>query len=130
MGVPLPESLPAGPIYIYGKNWQLLPIDLEVNGGKLRGSSMTMNINLTPQLEELVRQKVASGQYSSASEVVREALRLMQREDQMQAAKLAQLRRDIQGGLESGTAGKLDVDTIKRRGRARLDAAKPNRGKK
>ena len=91
---------------------------------------MTMNINLTPQLEELVRQKVASGQYSSASEVVREALRLMQREDQMQAAKLAQLRRDIQGGLESGTAGKLDVDTIKRRGRARLDAAKPNRGKK
>jgi antitoxin ParD1/3/4 len=91
---------------------------------------MTMNINLTPQLEELVRQKVASGHYSSASEVVREALRLMQREDQMQAAKLAQLRREIQDGLESGTAGKLDVDIIKRRGRARLDAAKANRAKR
>jgi len=85
---------------------------------------MTMNINLTPQLEDLVRQKVASGHYSSASEVVREALRLMEREDQIQAAKLAQLRRDIQEGLDSGSAGKLDAETIKRRGRARLEAAK------
>src|SRR5437016_1821032 len=35
---------------------------------------MTMNINLTPQLEELVRQKVSSGLYNSASEVAREEL--------------------------------------------------------
>jgi antitoxin ParD1/3/4 len=91
---------------------------------------MTMNINLTPQLEELVRQKVASGHYSSASEVVREALRLMEREDQIQAAKLAQLRRDIQAGLDSGSTGKLDVEVIKRRGRARLDAANTNRAKR
>lgn len=39
---------------------------------------MPMNVNLTPQLEALVKQKVASGLYSSASEVVREALRLME----------------------------------------------------
>ena len=39
---------------------------------------MTLNINLTPQLEKLVRQKVESGRYNSASEVVREALRLME----------------------------------------------------
>ena len=38
---------------------------------------MTMNINLTPQLEQLVRSKVTTGLYNSASEVVREALRLM-----------------------------------------------------
>lgn len=38
---------------------------------------MGMNVNLTPQLEEMVRQKVNSGLYTSASEVVREALRLM-----------------------------------------------------
>ncbi|MGA8065735.1 MAG: type II toxin-antitoxin system ParD family antitoxin, partial [Terriglobales bacterium] len=37
--------------------------------------SMPLNINLTPQLEKLVRQKVSSGRYNSASEVVREALR-------------------------------------------------------
>jgi antitoxin ParD1/3/4 len=91
---------------------------------------MTMNINLTPQLEDMVRQKVASGHYSSASEVVREALRLMEREDQIQAAKLAQLRHDIQDGLNSGSAGQLDVGAIKRRGRARVDAAKANRDKR
>lgn len=40
---------------------------------------MGMNINLTPQLEEMIRWKVDSGTYSSASEVVRDALRLMGR---------------------------------------------------
>ena len=40
-----------------------------------------MNVNLTPQLEELVRAKVASGMYTSASEVVRAAPRLMQEQD-------------------------------------------------
>ncbi len=84
---------------------------------------MTMNIDLTPQLEEMARQKGASGHYSSASEVVR----LMQREEQMQAAKLAHLRRDIKDGRESGPEGKLAGDAIKRRGRARLDAAKAAR---
>lgn len=49
---------------------------------------MPMNINLTPQLEELVRGKVTSGLYNSASEVVREALRLLEREDQIRAATL------------------------------------------
>jgi antitoxin ParD1/3/4 len=43
-----------------------------------KSGDMPMNINLSPQLEEFVRQKVASGLYASASEVVREALRLME----------------------------------------------------
>ncbi len=85
---------------------------------------MQMNINLTPQLEEMVRTKVSSGLYNSASEVVREALRLMEREDQVRAATLAQLRQDIQEGLDSGPAGDLDAETIKRRGRERLAALK------
>lgn len=85
---------------------------------------MQMNINLTPQLEELVRTKVSSGLYNSASEVVREALRLMEREDQVRMAALAQLRRDIQEGLDSGPAGELDIEDIKRRGREKLSAQK------
>lgn len=85
---------------------------------------MTMNINLTPQLEDLVRSKVTSGLYNSASEVVREALRLMEREDQMRAATLSQLRQDIQEGLQSGPAGELDIENIKLRGRVMLAAAK------
>ncbi|MSP43294.1 MAG: type II toxin-antitoxin system ParD family antitoxin [Alphaproteobacteria bacterium] len=85
---------------------------------------MTMNINLTPQLETMVRQKVASGLYSSASEVVREALRLMEEQDQLRAVKLEQLRRDVREGLESGSAGELDIAAMKLRGRERLKKLK------
>ena len=60
---------------------------------------MTMNINLTPHLENRVKQKVASGLYASASEVIREALRLMEEQDQTRAVKLEQLRQDIRDGL-------------------------------
>jgi len=80
---------------------------------------MTMNVNLSPQLEEMVRQKVASGRYNSASEVVREALRLLDERDQLRAAKLERLRLDIQDGLTSGPATNWDPDEIKREGRKR-----------
>lgn len=83
---------------------------------------MTMNINLTPQLEELVREKVSSGLYNSASEVVREALRLMEAQDQMRAIKLKQLRRDLREGLESGPATPWNVEEVRRAGRRRLGA--------
>lgn len=80
---------------------------------------MGMNINLTPQLEEMVRQKVVSGLYTSASEVVREALRLMDEKDRLQLAKLAQLRQNIQDGLDSGPAAAWDAAEVKREGRAK-----------
>ena len=80
---------------------------------------MPMNVNLTPQLEALVRQKVASGLYSSASEVVREALRLMEEQDRMRAIKLEQLRQEIRDGLNSGNPELLNIEEIKREGRAR-----------
>ena len=83
---------------------------------------MTLNVNLTPKLEELVRQRVSSGRYNSASEVVREALRLMEAQDQLQAAKLEHLRQDIREGLESGPARPWNVAKMKREGRKRLSA--------
>ena len=88
---------------------------------------MTMNINLTPKLEELVRQKVSSGRYTSASEVVREALRLMEEQDRLRAVKLEQLRRDIREGLESGPATTWNVEEMKREGRKRLAARRAAR---
>jgi antitoxin ParD1/3/4 len=88
---------------------------------------MTLNINLTPQLEKLVRQKVDSGRYNSASEVVREALRLMESQDALQALQLERLRRDIREGLESGPAHPWDVAEMKRQGRKRLAARKTAR---
>lgn len=83
---------------------------------------MTMNVNLTPQLEEMIRQKVASGLYTSASEVVREALRLMEEQDRLRTAKLEQLRQDIREGLNSGDATPWDAEEIKREGRKRRAA--------
>jgi antitoxin ParD1/3/4 len=80
---------------------------------------MGMNINLTPHLEGMVRQKVDSGLYTSASEVVREALRLMDEQDNLRAAKLEQLRQDIRAGLESGPAADWSPDQVKREGRAK-----------
>lgn len=43
-------------------------------------------------------------------------------------ATLNQLRRDICAGLQSGSAGEIDIEAIKRRGRARLAAALPDDG--
>jgi len=81
---------------------------------------MPLNINLTPQLEKLVRQKVSSGRYNSASEVVREALRLMETQDELRSLKLEQLRRDISEGLRSGPAHPWSAADMKREGRKLL----------
>jgi antitoxin ParD1/3/4 len=81
---------------------------------------MTMNVNLSPQLEAMVKAKVASGRYTSASEVVREALRLMEQQDQLRLLQFEQLRRDIQDGLASGEAEVWNPKAIKAEGRRRL----------
>jgi antitoxin ParD1/3/4 len=80
---------------------------------------MGMNVNLTPELEELVRRKVASGRYTSASEVVREALRLMEEQDQYRAVRVEQLRAEVKKGLASGPSQSWDVKTTKQDARAR-----------
>jgi antitoxin ParD1/3/4 len=83
---------------------------------------MPMNISLTPHLEAMIREKVESGSYNSASEVVREALRLLEEEDQLRALKMQKLRRDIQEGLESGPSASFDPQEIKRIGREKKAA--------
>jgi antitoxin ParD1/3/4 len=90
-----------------------------MSAGQNSGSAMTMNVNLSPQLEEMIRRKVASGSYASASEVVREALRLLEEQDQIRAAKLERLRYDIQEGLDSGAPSAWQPEEIKREGRKR-----------
>jgi antitoxin ParD1/3/4 len=85
---------------------------------------MGMNVNLTPELETLVRRKVASGLYTSASEVVREALRLMEEQDQMRAVRLEQLRQGVRMGLESGPSEAWDPEAMKQKARTRRAAVK------
>ncbi len=81
-----------------------------------------MNISLTPQLEALVKNKVESGLYGSASEVMRDALRLLEERDRRQFLRVEELRAEIKKGLDSGESTPLDVDAIKSRGRIRLDS--------
>ena len=80
---------------------------------------MPMNISLTPHLEEMIRGKIASGSYNSASEVVREALRLLEQADEFRALKMQKLREDIREGLESGPSTEFEPQEIKRVARQR-----------
>ena len=62
----------------------------------------TRNVNLTPELESFVLSRVESGRFENASEVVRAALRTMERDEQLYSAKLDALRSAIDEGDASG----------------------------
>lgn len=71
-----------------------------------------MNVSLTPELEKWVQSKVKSGMYTSASEVIREGLRLLKEQDALKEIHLAELRREIQLGIDSGESTLLNTDEI------------------
>ena len=62
-----------------------------------------MNVSLTAELEQLVDDKVKTGMYQTASEVVREGLRLLRERDQ----RVEALRQDIRGGFEAIERGEF-----------------------
>ena len=86
---------------------------------------MAMNVTLTPPLEAMVQGKVAAGLYSSISEVMRDALRLMQEQDDIHALRLAKLRSDIAQGLGSGPSESWDVGAVKHALHARHSTKSP-----
>jgi len=59
-----------------------------------------MNISLTPELDDFVRQQVETGLYQSASEVVRDGLRLLMDREQIRKLRLDELRKKIAIGIE------------------------------
>ena len=65
-----------------------------------------MNISLTKEFEHYVTQKVESGMYHSASEVIRDGLRLMKERDELHQSKLAELRKEIAIGLTRPTVAR------------------------
>ncbi len=80
-----------------------------------------MQIVLTPEMERLIDDKVRSGDYSSASEVVEAALRLLQQEEE----DLEELRREVQLGIESGKREPLiPGNEVAARMRARVRGAR------
>jgi antitoxin ParD1/3/4 len=83
---------------------------------------MASSYTLGQHYERFVKELVESGRYASASEVVRDGLRLMEEREQVRAAKLEALRREIQDGIDSGPTEPLDMDAIKTEARARRRA--------
>ena len=86
-----------------------------------------MNVSLTPELEEMVNQKVKSGLYNSASEVIREGLRLLKEQDDLRRIRQEELRREVLRGYEQSQRGEskpLDIEAIKAKGHKRLAARK------
>ncbi len=75
-----------------------------------------MHVSLTPHWENFVHKKLEAGRYKNASEVFREALRLLEERDEMYQARLFQLRKDIEAG-RSGEPLSFDADAIKQQGR-------------
>lgn len=82
-----------------------------------------MNVSLTPKLERLIGEKVASGLYKSASEVIREGLRLLVERDELRELRKDRLRLLLDKGLAELDAGHWEPlneglrDEIKRTGR-------------
>jgi antitoxin ParD1/3/4 len=75
-----------------------------------------MNVSLTPELEHFVAIKVDSGRYTSASEVVREALRLLEEHDQARSAQITAFNQELGHRLASLDRGER-VDPAKARRR-------------
>ncbi|HWG20349.1 MAG TPA: type II toxin-antitoxin system ParD family antitoxin [Terracidiphilus sp.] len=73
-----------------------------------------MNVSLTPELEKFVSGKVASGLYNSASEVVREALRLLEEHDRARSVQIAAFNHELGARLASLDRGeRVDPDTVR-----------------
>ena len=84
---------------------------------------MSLNVSLPTEMENRVREHVASGMYGSASEVIREALRLFEAYQAARSSAMAALKADIVQGLDdvhAGTVSVVDMAAIKTRGRAAL----------
>ncbi len=69
----------------------------------------TMNVNLTPQMAEFVSNELATGDYASASELVRDALRILRRDRDVEAQKTEILRRKLDGGIGQAERGEFSA---------------------
>jgi antitoxin ParD1/3/4 len=66
-----------------------------------------MNVSLTPELEKFVNEKVASGMYYSASEVIREGLRLLKEQETLKAMRIEELKKEIAIGISQADQGRF-----------------------
>ena len=78
----------------------------------------TRNVNLTDEMDRFVFEKIETGRYGNASEVVRAALRTLEREEREDEARLAALRSAISEGDASGLAASGVFARVRRKNSA------------
>jgi antitoxin ParD1/3/4 len=83
---------------------------------------MNIKVSLTEELAKFIDAQVASGRYATSSEVVQEALRLMERFDRAEIEKLHWLQNAWREGIDSGDVGEIDFAELKQEARQRLAA--------
>ena len=72
-----------------------------------------MQLSLSPEMEEFVNRKIASGHYGSADEVIQDALRLMEENDRLRETRFEQLHKEIALGMEQLDRGeKIPAETV------------------
>ncbi len=79
-----------------------------------------MNVHLPAELERLVQEKVASGRYRSADDVISTALRALEEQDLALDARAQAFKAEIERRLASGPATPMDFSGVKRRIRAEV----------
>jgi antitoxin ParD1/3/4 len=89
-----------------------------------RSQQMPSSYTLGKHFERFIDSLVKSGRYASASEVMRDSLRLLEEREKLREAKLDALRRDIATGLESGPGEPLDMDAIKAEARKQRNVSR------
>ena len=88
-----------------------------------------MNVSLTEELEELVQKKVESGRYTSASEVIRAGLRLLEQEDELRATRLEAVRAQVREGIDQAERGEfIDGELAVGRVKERAEMKRRNAG--
>ena len=89
---------------------------------------MATSYSIGKHFEDMIDSLIEDGRYATASEIIREGLRLVEDREERRKTRLQALRAEIQKGIDSGPAEEADIDemieAVKARGRQRLAALK------
>ena len=86
-----------------------------------KDTTKSIHATVTPELDSFVDELVDAGRFTSQSEAVRAALRLLEDEERLREVKLEALREKIQEGLESGEPEEWDIEEFLENARTRFD---------
>jgi antitoxin ParD1/3/4 len=98
-----------------------------MNNSLERGIVMPSSYVVGEHFERFIKEQIEGGRYASASEVIRDALRLLEQEEQQRVATLKTLRSDVKKGLASGK-GKPAAEVLGRLERKYANMAQKRRG--